>query len=169
MKRDDESEPRTFGAEVDWYAANGRVAPRNGAIRSSLELALVRGFEKRQDIIHYFGTQQSRASLAHTPRAVLLSLPGFSVELVEEILRRRSLGSVPSDVLHLAGVLSEGARDSLMSQQGSLAGRIAMEPDGWVFTSRGRVAGSEVTCVLEVTVTRSGSGTQITRRREWWE
>ena len=167
--RDADLEPRAFGAEAEWYAANNRVAPRNGALRSAREVALVRGFENLPMVVQSLTTDGARASLAHSPRAILVSLPGFTAELADEIIRRRSRGSLPSNVLQLAYALSQAARDSLMFRQGDLAARIAIEPDGWVLVSRGRVTGSPVESVLVVTVTRLGGGTQVVSHVESWQ
>ena len=167
--RDPDSEPRAFGAEAEWYAATNRAGPRNGLLRNTRELSLVRGYENLPTVVRMFTTDGARASLVHSPRAVLASLPGFTPELADEVIRRRSRGSLPSSILELAYALSGASRDSLMLRQGELAARVTIEPDGWVLVSQGRVGGSPVTSVLAVTVARIEGGTQIVSHQESWQ
>lgn len=129
---DPDDSVRHHGAEIAWYRAMGRITPRNGPLVDVAELAHVRGFERAHALLRPFVTTADvRVSLDHAPRAVLLALPGFSLEAAERLLERRTLGQPPDDVRSLIDLVSGSAAERLRERFPELAVAAVAGTPGW--------------------------------------
>jgi general secretion pathway protein K len=167
--RDVDDVPRPLGAERAWYLESRRLTPRNGALASGRELALVRGFEVDPVLDTLLGVESGRIFLARAPLAVIAGLPGMGEEALARIAVRRSRNAEAFELIALVAELSPEARASLMTRYAELARLTTSEPEAWIVTSRGRVDGSPVTPVIEARLVRAGTRAAVVRRRSWTE
>lgn len=165
--RDPDDEPRSNGAEREWYREQHRFAPRNGPIADGRELARIRGLETFTGIDSVFGVEGGRVPLGHAPRAVLLALPGFTDELADRITELRERRALPAELLTVAGALSPSARDSLAARYAEVVSLVTIDPDAWILTARGRDAMSLVVATVEVKLARAGTRAAVLRHRSW--
>ncbi|MGH7718684.1 MAG: general secretion pathway protein GspK [Gemmatimonadaceae bacterium] len=165
--RDADDDPRPRGAEREWYEAQGRPPPRNGAPAHVRELARVRGFEAFAGLDTLLGVEPGRIALNHAPLAVLAALPGFTDETVARVAKRRLRGEVVLDLVSLAGDLSPASRDALSRRYPDLARLTTAEPDAWVVTSRATSGTRAVAVTVEARIARAGDRGAIVRRRSW--
>ena len=167
--RDADDVPRPLGAERAWYVESHRPTPRNGALASEREVALVRGFEADPVLDTLLGVEPGRILLGRAPLAVLAGLPGMGEEALARIGERRGRNAGALELIALAGELSPEARASLLARYAELARLTTSEPDAWIATARGRVDGSPITSVIEVRLVRAGTRAAVVRRRSWVE
>lgn len=167
--RDADDVPRPLGAERVWYVESRRLTPRNGALASDRELALVRGFGVDPMLDTLLGVESGRIFLARAPLAVIAGLPGMGEEALARIAERRVRGSEAVDLLALAAELSPEARAWLVARYAELTRLTSPEPDAWIATSSGRDRGSPVTAVIEARLVRAGTRAAVLRRRSWVE
>lgn len=165
--RDTDDEPRPHGAERSWYESVHAFAPRNGALADVREIARVRGMARLAEFDSVLGVEHSRIVIDRAPRAVLAALPGFSDELVAQILDQRSRGVLPPDLLTLAGTLSPSARDSLATRYAEVVPLVTMSPDAWIVTVRAREGSSPAIATVEAWFVRSGPRVTVSRHRSW--
>lgn len=165
--RDADDEPRRSGAERSWYESVHAFAPRNGALADVREIARVRGMSGPLGIDSVLGVETSRITIDRAPRAVLAALPGFSDELVAQVLDQRERGALPTDLLTLVGGLSPSARDSLTARYAEVVPLVTMSPDAWIVTVQVRDASSPAVATVEARFVRSGTGITLARRRSW--
>lgn len=167
--RDADDASRPLGAERAWYAAAGRPPPRNGALASIREIALVRGFEGGAVLDTILGVESGRIFLARAPLPVIAGLPGIGEEALGRIVERRARSASNVELLTLAAELSVEARAMLVAHYAELARLTTPEPDAWIVTSRERDASSPVTAAVEVRLVRAGTRAAVVRRRGWVE
>lgn len=167
--RDTDDVPRPLGAEREWYAESRRLTPRNGALASHRELALVRGFGVDPALDTLLGVESGRIFFARAPLAVIAGLPGVGEEALARIAERRARGLEAVELLALAAALSPEARASLVARYAELTRLTSPEPDAWIATSSGRDRGSPVTAVIEARLVRAGTRAAVVRRRSWVE
>lgn len=167
--RDADDVARPLGAERAWYAESRRVTPRNGALASDREIALVRGFGVDPVLDTLLGVESGRIFLARAPLAVIAGLPGMGEEAVARIDERRGRNAEAVELIALAAELSPEARASLLARYAELARLTASEPDAWIVTSRGQDGGFPVTAVIEARLVRAGTRAAVIRRRSWIE
>ena len=165
--RDPDDESRPIGAERAWYEQQRRFMPRNGPIQDVRELSRVRGLDQLAGLDSVFGVDGGRVSLAGAPRPVLMSLPGFSEELVRRILELRERRALPADLVTLAGALSPSARDSLAARYAEVVALVTIDPDAWVVTARARDGASPAIATVEVRLARAGARAATIRHRSW--
>jgi type II secretory pathway component PulK len=129
--RDADDEVLSRGAEREWYAAERRPLPRNGALHDEGELRLVRGFEK-DGFSGIITAEEARISLGHASPAVLATLPGFGSEVVKIVTDARAAGAYEKlELQTLAGLVSGTAQQELLAAFDSLAMLTAATPDAW--------------------------------------
>jgi type II secretory pathway component PulK len=167
--RDNDDDARPLGAEQLWYKDQNLETPRNQRFGSHEELALVRGFARHPYVTALLGVETGRPSLTRAPRAVLASLPGFTLELVDFVLEKRTRGLFSADLNAMSATLSDSNRRVLLSAQEKLQGQLVLEPDAWILLSRARPKGAAVTAVVEARIGREGNSSVVLRLREWWE
>jgi type II secretory pathway component PulK len=165
--RDADDEPRPYGAERSWYESERAFAPRNGALADVREIARVRGMSRLSGLDSLLGVENSRIDLGRAPRAVLAALPGFSDELVAQILEQRARDALPPDLLTLASSLSPSARDSLAARYAEVVPLVTMSPDAWIVTARAREGSSPAVATVEARFVRSGPRVTVARQRSW--
>jgi hypothetical protein len=167
--RDADDVPRRLGAERTWYTVAERSPPRNGALASVREIALVRGFEGWPALNTILGVEAGRIFLARAPLPVIAGLPGIGEEALGRIVERRARGAASVELLTLAAELSAEARATLVARYAELARLTTPEPDAWILRSREEDASSSVTAAVEVWLVRAGSRAAVVRRRGWVE
>jgi hypothetical protein len=163
--RDRDGESRPAGAEGDWYATAGRVAPHNDAISDGSEFSLIRGLESVPDIESLLSHEPARICLGHAHAAVFVSLPGFTPEAIDRLMGLRSHGVAPPTILTLVGMLSGPARDSLQAHSLELSMVTTREPDAWLLLSTARAGVPEVHVTVEIKLANAGTRAAIVRRR----
>jgi general secretion pathway protein K len=164
--RDADDDAREEGAERAWYARNGRIAPRNGAIADMRELRRVRGFETLA-LDSVLDVEPGRIDLNHASLAVIGSLPGISEEAVSRISQLRDDHMSVADLSTFAGQLSPGARQQLLANYAELTRATVTEPDAWIAVARVEAGAPAVGAVVEVRLVRAGTRAAIVRRRSW--
>jgi type II secretory pathway component PulK len=165
--RDPDDEPRPNGAERAWYQERQRFSPRNGPIADVRELARIRGLDQLSGLDSVFGVERGQIPLGRAPRAVLMALPGFSVELADRIAELRDRRALPADLLTLAGALSPSARDSLSARYAEVVSLVTIDPDVWIVTASAREGVSPAIATVEVRLARSGARAAVLRHRSW--
>ena len=167
--RDADDLPRPHGAEHSWYAAAGRMVPRNAVLASDGEIALVRGFESVAGLDGLLTVEPARVVLPRAPMPVIAALPGIDDEALARVAERRLHDAWPADPLALTAELSSNSRASLLPHYAELARLTTAEPEAWIVTSRGRAVASSVSAVIEVRLVRAGARAAIVRWRSWVE
>jgi general secretion pathway protein K len=165
--RDADSVPRPFGAEREWYEAQGRHLPRNGPLADPRELRRIRGLESVPDLESVLGVESGRLSLTHAPAPVLAAIPGFGPEAVQQVLELRTARHAVLDLATLGDYLTSSARSQLMARFADAVRVATGEPEGWIVLSRGRAGAPPITVELEVKLVRAGSRAAVVRRRIW--
>jgi type II secretory pathway component PulK len=164
--RDADSSTQKGGAEAEWYAANHRLAPRNGAFVSPAEILLVRGAEWLPGIDTLFATENDAVVLTRASAAVLAGLPGVSGEAVQAILAARGHSGFP-DLGALAGRLGEGPRQQLLAQLPALRAATTGLPAIWLLRVTARSPLEDISSTIELRLARDGDRIAIVRKRTW--
>jgi type II secretory pathway component PulK len=165
--RDSDDIARPHGAERAWYAARGRLVPRNGAFADVREITRVRGFEKMPGLDSVLTVEPGRVSLADAPLDVIAALPGMSDEGVARIAEERARGVRVEDMAALAGSLSTGARAKMLARYSDLVHAATVETDAWILQARADSSAPAVTVVVELRLVRAGDRAAVVRRRTW--
>jgi general secretion pathway protein K len=165
--RDPDDIARPHGAERVWYAARGRLVPRNGAFADVREITRVRGFEKMLGLDSVFTVETGRVSLADAPLDVIAALPGMSYEVVARIAEERARGARVEDMTGLAGSLSPGARERMLARYSDLVHAATVETDAWILEARADAGAPAVTVIVELRLVRAGDRAAVVRRRTW--
>lgn len=161
---DADDQRRPNGAERAWYAANRRVAPRNGPLADPSEIAHVRGFESlAATLVGLIGTEPARISLDHAPEEVLATLPGFTAEVRARVLERRAMGIPVGDLNELLGMVSPSAAEGLRERFPELVRLSVAGTESWVITSRASVGAPPVSATVQAEIALAGSGAAVTR------
>jgi type II secretory pathway component PulK len=166
--RDPDDETRPNGSEARWYRDNGLPVPRNGPLADARELRHVRGLSDSTPFIDLLDVEEGRISLSRADPQVLAVLPGFTPELVAQLLERRTGHNVTSDLNQIATLLSGDARAVLLANISDVQPIITGDPDAWVVASHIATPGSRVDATVEVKLVRGGRGGVIVRRKELW-
>jgi hypothetical protein len=162
-----DSIPRALGAEVTWYALQGRHHPRNDSIADIRELTRIRGFEHLADLSFVLGTEPGNISIANAPSAVLAAVPGFTAETVMLIKAWQRRGWQINDLLALTGSLTQASTDSLRSHFPEIARLTVLEPDAWILSSIGVAGAPPESVKVELRLIRTAMRAAIVRRRMW--
>ncbi|MDZ4862401.1 MAG: type II secretion system protein GspK [Gemmatimonadota bacterium] len=159
---------RPEGAEAKWYRSMHRELPRNGALASMEELALIRGFDRPtvarlRELLTTDGN--GTVDLNGASLDVLAALPGMTRGALAEIEHRRALGRRIQGLGDLAGTLEPGAREVLMASYQSLERQTATASEELLATVTGGVVGTGILRSMELTLTAAGSRLAVTRRK----
>lgn len=165
--RDADTLTRPLGAERSWYAAERRLPPRDGPFAHVHELRRVRGLETLSQLDSLLGVEPGRIVLERAPRAVLLALPGLSLEAVDRIDEMRARDVRIGDLLALGGALSPESRRMLYERYPDLVALTTPEPDAWILVATGTSGSPAVSATLELRLVRAGWRAAIVRRRTW--
>lgn len=165
--RDTDTLTRPLGAESAWYVAQGLLPPRDGPFAHVRELRRVRGLEGVAHVDSMLGVEPGRVVLERAPRAVLLALPGLSVEAVDRIEEMRARDVRIGDLLTLGGALSPESRRMLYERYPDLVALTTAEPDAWLLVATGTNGSPAVSATLELRLVRAGWRAAIVRRRTW--
>jgi general secretion pathway protein K len=137
--RDSDDVPGPCGAEREWYADQGRRAPRNGPFADPAELRWVRGFDSatvRRLELFLTTSGEVAVDLNAAPVAVIGTLPGLDAQAVATILTRRALAPLPSTDA-LFAMLPEPSRTALLARYQEFSGRAAYGPARALLRVRG--------------------------------
>lgn len=166
--RDADDQSRPMGADRAWYRAAGMIESRNGPLRSSEELQLVRGFSDVPQLDSLLAVGGDRVWLTRAPAAVLAALPGFTPEAVNEVLSLRAqMTDAPIDLAVLAQRLGPDARAALTSQLQHLSSLVSAEPESWTLTSQANSGLPPILESVELRLVRAGRRAAVVNRREW--
>jgi general secretion pathway protein K len=165
--RDPDDIARPRGAERAWYAARGRLVPRNGPFADVREISRVRGFETMHGLDSFFTVEPGRVSLASASLDVISALPGMSDEVVGRIEEKRSRGEPVNDMAALSGELSPGAREKMLARYPDLVHAATVETDAWVLQARADAGSPAITVIVELRLVRAGDRAAVVRRRTW--
>lgn len=165
--RDIDDEPRSFGAERDQYVSRSRMPPSNAPLESLGELRRVIGFDSLAGLDVVLDVEPGRVSINTAPRDVLLTIPGFTEEVVERILTERAFGRVVRDLLSFSAFVSHVARDSLLAHFPEISRMATVDPDAWTLIARGRAGSPPVTVVTETRLTLGRARAVVARWRTW--
>lgn len=162
--RDPDHVERTDGAERSWYHNAGRPGPRNAALRSVDELALVRGFEPSLIArLRPMITLQGRGtiSLKDAPLEVLAGLPGMTANALSAIRDARLAGVSIRSLDDLLARLPASERPALSS---SYADLVAATADDGTFDVRieGHIGSHAMSATARVLLSRSGDAYAVT-------
>lgn len=163
--RDRDSDARAAGAEATWYDANKRPGPRNDALASDAELALIRGLENRMDLRQHLTTEPSVICLATAPAPVLAAIPGFTRETVDRVLTDRAEGVPVRDLSTLVSRVSRTAAESLLVHFPELSASTSIEPRVWILTASARAGDPAIELGATVWFDRYGDHVVVLRRR----
>jgi len=165
--RDEDDLPRVGGAERDDYLrAGAAVLPANRPFAELDELRHVMGmtpeiFERAVPYLTLTGT--GRINVNAAPEIVLLSLPGMTRGIAQEILALRESGNMPRSTGQLLGRLSAAA-DPIRQNPQAFNNRVVYSTNEVEIISDGRVAGSAVEARVRVIVSRSDRGALVVSR-----
>jgi len=157
--RDPDDFHRLRGAERDAYLAAGAAAlPRNGPFQSLAELLDVRGmtpdlYERVRPCLTLLGSGQININVADRP--VLLTLPGFTEEAVDVVMRYRRTRRTLGLVVDLERDLSPAARRAFAAALPALMARATTETREVEAVSEGRLPGSPVVARVTSLLVRS--------------
>jgi type II secretory pathway component PulK len=165
--RDTDTTARPRGAEAPWYSGHARHLPRNDSLADLRELTRVHGFEQFEGLAAILGVEPGRISINTAPPAVLLAVPGFTVETVAKILEWRLKGWQVTDLLALQSALPRMAADSLLARFPDIARTTTLEPEAWILTSIGIAGFPAETARVELRLVRTDRRAAIVRRRSW--
>lgn len=165
--RDRDEEPRTAGAEGDWYRGRGELPPRDGPLANPAELRRVRGIAGLPGADSLLDVEPGRVPLGRAPLAVIASLPGVGEEAVARLAELRSRGQSPADLLAFAASLSREARADMLARYPELVALVTTEPDAWIVTSTAGAGPRAVRAAVEVRLVRAGTRAAVVRRRTW--
>jgi len=159
---DVDDEPRSNGAEREWYVARRREPPSNRPFVDIRELRRVRGLEDgRLDSI--LDVEPGAIALNQAPRELLALLPGFDDSAIRELLDARARGVLVTAFIQLRPWLDRAVPDA----SAKLPGLVLLAPEAWIVTARVRTGDPPVTTVVELRLAR-GNGTTIAARRRMW-
>lgn len=164
---DVDDQPRTFGAERQWYIANNRFRPRNAFFVSVDELQRVRGLDKMEGLDSMLSVEPGRVLLERAPLSVLALLSGFTDELLAVVAARRARGIPLGDPMEVSASLSRAAADSLAGATARLFSEATREPDAWIVLVVASVGSPAVDARIELRLVRAGHLAVIVRRRVW--
>jgi general secretion pathway protein K len=164
--KDADDNRRTQGAERDEYLRGGaQTLPRNGGLASVEELTNVAGVspELMRRVRSDFtvrGTGQINVNSAS--RSVLLSLPGFTEQAAEVIVREQEAGRRVPNWNALVNLVPRQARAPLEGASGQLISRVIYETREVGVESTGRVEGSPVEARTAAVLVRAGTNVFVT-------
>lgn len=142
--RDPDSGARPRGAEADWYRQYKRPLPRNGDLRGSHELKLVRGFEglsaERVEAL-FTVVGPGRIDVNAAAPEILSTVPGLGVEAIAFLLQRRRTGEYPGSADALVNGLSPAGRRVLMDRYEGFLALAAFTPSRFILEATGGVTG----------------------------
>lgn len=131
------------------------------------ELRLVPGFGSGLDTL--FEVETAPTSLFHALPALLATLPGFSLEIVNRLAEIRVEPSPLSSFLELAERLSPEARARFDAASPELVSTVVLQTAGWLVQVRAHGGQPRVTTVLELRFGLGGTGLILEGRRTWVE
>lgn len=162
--RDADDVARPFGAEGAWYRTRGHRI-RNGPLAHVRELASIRGLAEIGGLDSQVGVDVGRVSLRHAPAAVLASLPGFSSDVVEQVIEARQHSVAALELNAITAAVSGTARDSLLTHFPQLVQMTSSIPEFWTIRSHAYGEDNRVEALVEMRIMRSGRRAAIVRRR----
>lgn len=165
--RDADQVERPDGAERAWYAASGRVLPRDGPFRAREELRLVRGFETQSRLLALADVEVARISLNHAPPELLMTIAGLDHDLVEHIIWRRNAGAAARGLDGLLATLPQRDRARLVEAYATVGTSTTTDPDGWLLRAVVRDESGRPIIHVEHLVRRLGSAVAPVRERAW--
>jgi len=164
---DDLRHPR--GAErAEYIAVGARALPANGPFALVDELREVRDvtpelFDQLRLFVTVSGSGRIDPNTADEP--VLLSVPGFSPEIVAAIGRLRASGILFSTADQLLAALPPGTRNRLADRAGEWRPRLTFETRELEFESEGWMAQGAARVSIRGTFVRAGDAVLTTDRR----
>ncbi len=163
--RDSDEDVRATGAEADWYIAQKRHQPRNGALMSIDELRRVRGFEQLDGLESVLSVEPGRISIATAPFRVLALVPGLTDETLVRLAEYRAEGRQVDDLLALHAALPRAAAGSLMIRYSDIVQLTTLDPDAWIVTVVATSGRPAISVTAEARLVRKGSGSALVRYR----
>jgi general secretion pathway protein K len=163
--RDVDDDPRTNGAERDWYLAQARMTPRNGPLADIRELARIAGFESLASLESVLGVEPGRISINTAPASVLSVVPGFTDEVLARIALERESGRDVADVLALAASVSRPAADSIMAHFPDISRQTTVNPDAWIVVARGWAGSPATEATIDARLVLDDGRAAMLRRR----
>lgn len=162
---DPDSEPRTLGAETEWYLAQGRPLPRNGPLASPRELTRVRGFEQLASAERFVSVEDPRIYIGAAPPEVLASIPAFSPAIVDHILQMRADGRPIDDLILVLDGVPQSDADSALARFPEIRRVTSLDPEAWTLTIRAAIRPDAPALTLEQRIERNGDRTLVARTR----
>jgi type II secretory pathway component PulK len=162
--RDSDDVARPLGAESGWYDTEG-IKPRNGRLADIRELSSVRGFHEISGLDSVLGVETGRVSLQHASARVLACLPGFTPEVIELVLVRRTHGARIGSLDQLLMALSPAARDSLSNHLSELNRLTTTSPDFWTLNALGASSDSRISTISETRFVRAPNRAAIVQQK----
>ena len=150
--RDDDTIARPGGAESAWYADRLLAHPRNGDVRASEEMLLIRGLAEIRGIDTLLGVDRPPVVWSQAPLPVLASLPGMSVEAASIVEQHRRRGQPIVDPTALLPLLAGEARDSLETHAAELLSMTTAIPESWTLRAIAHGQRTPVDAILDVRV-----------------
>jgi type II secretory pathway component PulK len=165
--RDPDDSTRGSGAERDWYAANGRLLPRNGAVADVRELARVRGFEDVGGLDEVLDVEPGRIAINSAGAAVLSAVPGFTDEAVARVLDARTARTPVGDVLVFASMLSPASEDAIIAHYPEIVRKATVDPDAWILTATSQAGLPRIMVTIEARLLRTDTRAVLVSERTW--
>lgn len=163
--RDGDDSPRPYGAERDWYENRGSPMPRNGPIADVAELQFIRGFgELSATLRRALAVDDERVLWPRASRAVLITLPGITEEVLNALESHRRTQITQLERLGDFPEVSHEARDSLMRNAALLRQCTTAVPEAWTIRATA-AAGMPAVSVESVISVILGNRQLITVRR----
>jgi general secretion pathway protein K len=163
--RDADDDALPLGAEQSWYAAAGRLLPRNGPLANVRELTRIRGLEDVGGLDSLATTEPGRVSLATAPVSVLMSVPGITRETAEQIVALQLAGTPLNDLLSVTAMVSEASVSALAARYPDAVRATTPDPDAWLVRVRVARGLPPVSVQLEWRVIRTGKRCLVARTR----
>lgn len=150
--------PRLARAVEEWRAEHGNVEALE-------QLAELRGFAERPDLLGILTVDSDPVALTHAPRAVLAAVPGMTPAMAELLLAHRRTGSPIFDLRNVIGPVAASSPDGISQLMEAVPSRASLAPVGWSLTVAATAGRPLITRTEEWRIGRRAARLTVTSRR----
>jgi type II secretory pathway component PulK len=165
--RDPDDVTRRDGAERSWYASNGRLLPRNGALGSVDELGLIAGFDDSTVVrLRHLLTVRGDGRLDPNtaPMAAVAALPGVGASALQVLGARRDSRRRISSLEEWGSLMPSSARLDFRAEYAALAAATSFAATDLIVEVDGGVRGTPLSSHATLTVIPAGPRLAVIRR-----
>lgn len=111
------------------------------------------------------GTDTARVSLDHAPAEVLMTIPGFSPEVVDRVIERRGASYLSVSMIELIDMVSAGSAEQLREHFPEIMRTAVADTEGWLLVVEAESGFPPISSQLRIALVRHGTGAATVR----WE